>query len=651
MQLSARQQHMLGLICDTFVPGDGAVLPRATDFGTVEAITALLGENPRQAEQQALLRVLDLWDSRIFAYFNGFGTRRFSELSPAERESLLLRLAGSRLGPVRSVFQALKNATLTAYYAGSGPGGHHPYWDAIGYSDPPGPLPEAAAPPLNPARPHADTTLDCDVVVVGSGAGGGVAAAVLAAAGLEVIVIERGDYLDDADFGLGELEGLRRLYAPAPSVTSEGQLALVAGTCLGGGTVVNWSTSLRTPDEVRAEWARSGVPQFAGEEYTAALDAVSDRLGVNLDHSPVSARDAVLERGLEALGWHVGQLPRNVRDCDASVECGRCGFGCRLGAKQSVTKTWLADAEKHGARMLIGTRVESIQLERGRATGVLARTRDGHEVRVRSRAVVAAAGAIQTPALLLRSGLRNANIGRYLRLHPATAVFGVFDEEIRGWEGGMQTRYSAEHRDLDGAGYGVIYETGPMTPAMTVGFTSWTGAAEHQALMADFARTATVGIITRDRDHGSVRVDRGGEPIVRYRLSGHDAAHVAAGIEGATQILEAAGAQRIFSGHQSRAMYEPAHAGTRTGFLAQCHDTGYGPGRIAMGALHIMGSARMGGSSATSAVDPDGAAWEVPNLVVADGSCFPTASGVNPMLSIESIAYMNATRLAARLTS
>ncbi|WP_227980156.1 GMC family oxidoreductase N-terminal domain-containing protein [Nocardia spumae] len=650
MEPTARQRAALGMICDTFTPGDGAELPSATELGSVDTVFEILRRNPRASERKQLTTLLDLWDSRWIGLLLGNGPRHFSALTPEQRERALLRLGNSRIAVKRTLFQALKQAALLSYNVTPGPGGSNPMWRAIDYPGPPGTLPAAAAPALSVLRPTEPTTLSCDVVVVGSGAGGGTAAAVLAAAGLDVLVLERGSYYDDRDFGNGELDALLRLYAPGPPATEEGQITLVAGSCLGGGTVVNWSTSLPTPEDVRGEWAGLGVPQFATGEYGAALDAVCARLGVNDRHSPLSARDDVLERGATALGWHIDTLPRNVGDaCDAGVECGRCPYGCRVGAKQSVTKTWLADAAAHGARFVVDANVRRIIVNNGRAEGVSAVDSQGLPIEVRARAVVVAAGAIQTPALLRRSGLGNKNIGRYLRLHPAAAVFGVFDDPIRPWEGGMQARISRHHRDLDGDGYGVIYETGPIHPGMGVGFMNWRGAAAYRRNLLDLGRSVALGVITRDRDHGSVRVDRQGEPVVSYRLSDRDRDHLHTGIAGAAQILEAAGARRIYSGQQAGPAYEPGGSGSHAEFVAACAAAGYGPGQCAMGALHIMGSARMGGSAEFSATDPDGATWDVNNIVVADGSCFPTASGVNPMVSIEAIAYMNAKRLAARL--
>ncbi|SDL30400.1 GMC family oxidoreductase N-terminal domain-containing protein [Streptomyces indicus] len=649
MQLDSRQRAALTAICDTFAPGDGASIPSAGALGAVPLAEGLAGAMPRARDRKQLATLLSVWDTRLGGLVLGTRGRRFSELAPAAREELLLRLGGASSERKRVLFQALRGLATSAYLLAPGESGTSPVWEAIGYPGPLGVKPDAPRPPLAPLSPTADTTLDCDVVVVGSGAGGGTAAAALAGAGLDVVVLERGGYFDDADFDGGELSGLSRLYASGPSATAEGQVSLVAGSCLGGGTVVNWTTSFRTPDEIREEWASLGAGQFAEKEYTQALDAVTERLSVNTDHSTASARDTVMERGLRALGWHVDAMPRNVVGCDTGTDCGRCGYGCRLGAKQSVTKTWLADAEAAGARLVIDTAVRTVDVQQGRAVGVRGTTTAGHAVTVRARAVVVAAGAIQTPALLRRSGLTDATIGRYLRLHPATAVWGLFDEEIRPWEGGMQTRYSREHSDLDGRGHGVIYETGPGNPAALQGFMNWRGGTAHLAALKDLPRTAGVGIITRDRDSGVVKVARDGEPVPHYRLSDRDAAHLHAGVEGAARILAAAGARRISSAHQAGPAYEPGRSGTFEEFAVACRNAGYRPGRCAIAALHIMGTARMGGSRDTSATDPDGATWEVPNIVVADASCFPTSSGVNPMISIEAIAYMNATRLAERL--
>lgn len=652
MELSQRQRRSLEAICETFCPPANG-LPDAIELGVPDAVLQLAGRDPRQAARRELTQLLGLWDTAALTALGGGGPHRFSTLSRERREAVLRSWRDSRVPQRRAAFHALRKAALLTYYGLPAPeGGPSPVWEAIGYPGPLGPPAATAPKPLTPLAVTEDTTLDCDVCIVGSGAGGGVAAAVLAAAGLDVVVLERGGYYDDGDFDGGELSALTRFYAGAPTATHDQSVGLIAGSCLGGGTVVNYSTSFRTPDDVRAEWAAHGVPAFASGDYAASLDAVCDRLGVNQEHNDPSTRDRKLRDGALALGWHVDAMPRNVSGaCDQGAECGYCGLGCRRGAKQSTAKTWLLDAYRTGARIVVGVDVERVAVEGGAARGVAGRTDGGHRLTVRSRAVVAACGAIHTPALLKRSGLRNPNIGKHLRLHPATAVWGVYDEELRPWEGTMQALYSDQHRNLNG-GYGVKYETAAAHPHLAVPFFPWRDAHQHHELMQTLSHSVAFGVLLRDRDGGEVRVGRDGQPVVRYRLSPFDLGHLRTGIDGAAQMHEAAGAQRIFSSQSDWVAYEPNAAGargSRARFMQDADACGYAAGRCQLASFHIMGSARMGGSPATSACDPDAQTWDVRDLHVLDGSAFPTASGVNPQISIQAIAHMAARGIAARL--
>ncbi|GAB2976859.1 GMC family oxidoreductase N-terminal domain-containing protein [Nocardioides montaniterrae] len=645
MAFSEKQIAAMRLIADTFVPGTDD-MPAASETRSVDFALRMAERNPRAAEVKQLKLLLAGWNSRGLGLALTGKPRRFSDLPTAEREAALRSLRDSRIGAKRALFCALKGASIGPYYMAGG----ESVWDAIGYPAPPGVIDNPPAPTITPVPVTGDVTLDCDVVIVGSGAGGGTVAGVLSEAGLDVIVLEAGQMHDERDFDGSEEHGFGELYAAAPAATTEGQMMLLAGAGLGGGTVVNYSTSFRTPDHVRKEWAGHGVPQFDTDEYAGAMDAVYDRLGVNSDSSAASSRDAIMERGAAALDWPAAPMPRNVKGCDQGIECGRCGLGCRIGAKQSTAKTWLADAAGRGSRILTDVKVRSIDRSGGRASGVTGRTSNGHTVTVRARAVVAAAGAIQTPALLQRSGLTNPNIGKNLRLHPATAIMGVLDERVEPWTGGMQTRYVDQLADLDGEGYGVIFETASMTPGFASSFIGWRNGADHLQRMKQSAHIAGIGVLLRDKDSvGTVKAGKDGEPVVRYTLSPGDTDRMLRGFDGAAQILEAAGAHTIYSPHQAIAEYFPGKQGSRQAWVAECRRLGFAPGKVAVGSFHILGSARMGGSPTTSAVDPDGQAWDLPGLYVMDGACFPTASGVNPMISIESIAYMSAKRLAAKL--
>jgi long-chain-alcohol oxidase len=648
MELNARQLAALEDICETFCPsGDGTL--NARELGVAQAVVEAVSLNPRASERQQLATLLSLWNTPVLGAAGGAGFKRFGDLSAEDRERVLLSWGDSRVPQRRAVFEALRKGALLFYYMLPGPGGtRNPAWDHIGYEGPLGQL-ESAPPKALPITPiDRDQQLECDVVIVGSGAGGGAAAGVLAAAGHDVIVVESGDYYDDEDFDGSELKALTQFYMGAPNASHDQSISLLAGACLGGGTVVNYSTSFRTPDDVRQEWAGHGVPAFTAGEYTTSLDAVCERQGVSQEYNSPSTREQKLQEGCVSLGWHVDAMPRGVRNCVQGKECGYCGLGCRVGAKQSVVKTWLSDAATGGARTIVRTKVERVVTEGGAARGIEARTVEGHRVTIRARAVIVACGAIHTPALLRRSGLSNPNIGRHLKLHPASPVWGVFDEELKTWEGTMQALYSDQHRNLHD-GYGLKYETAPNHPHLYINFVPWRGADQHLSLMEGLGNSIPIGVLLRDRDGGEVRVGRDGEPIVRYRLSPFDTDHLRTGIDGAAQILESAGARRIFTSQSRLVSYEPDGNGARQRFLADADAAGYGNGQIRLGSFHIMGSARMGGSPATSACDPTGQTWEIRDLYVFDGSSFPTASGVNPQISIQAIAHMGARGLAARL--
>jgi choline dehydrogenase-like flavoprotein len=603
--------------------------------------------NPRPGERAQFLQLLDIWDSHLHSLLSVGRWTSFSALPMETRVRVLLSWADSGLGRRRGVFQALRKAVgfLYVMLPGAG-GGASPVWSQIGY---PGPLgPQKPKPrPLNPIVSQGDMELSCDVCIVGSGAGGGVAAAVLADAGREVVVLEAGGYYDDADFDGAELGGFQRLYLEGGfAATADQSVGLLAGECLGGGTVINYCTSFRTPDDVRAEWAAAGVPWFTSEAYTRSLDAICARLSVNSEHNRVSAREQALQRGLGALGWHAAKMPRNVVGCEQGKICGYCGYGCSLGAKQSSAKTWLVDAQAKGARLVTETRAQRVRIEAGAATGVEARSPKGFRITIRCKTVVVACGAIHTPALLLRSGLRNEHIGRHLHLHPVSNVCGVFEEEIRPWEGTMQAIYSDEHRFLTG-NYGVKYETTALQPVIAVAVLPWREPEQYRSLLGKLANTTAIGVLVRDRDGGRVSLDREGNPVTQYALSEFDRAHLRSGFIGAARILEAAGARQIFSPHAKWCAYEPGRSGSLQSFTQAMDAAGWNSGQLALFSFHMMGSARMGSSRKNSATKPDGETWEVRNLFVMDGSSFPSASGVNPMISIEAIAHHNAFALGA----
>ncbi|MGA9533283.1 MAG: GMC family oxidoreductase, partial [Anaerolineales bacterium] len=556
-----------------------------------------------------------------------------------ERTEILRGWMQSRFNVRRQAFQAVKRMALFLFYA-SVPAGDrvNPTWVAFDY-EPPSPT-EGVDNPIQPEQITGPTQLETDVIIVGSGAAGGLMAEELTAAGLDVIVIEKGGCRTASSFDGYELEGNAELFEKGGALTTADLgMVVLAGSTLGGGTVVNWSTSLRTPDIVRQEWAQEyGFEGVDGSHYEASLSAALTRIHANPTESSPNPQNQALARGVEALGHQVQVIERNVNGC---VDCSYCMFGCRYQAKQSALVTTLLAAYQRGARVLVDCRVERVRIENGRAVGVSAQfERDGrsHPVDVSAKAVVVCAGAIHTPALLLRSGLRNRNIGRHLRLHPVTAPIGIYEQPIRSWDGPPQTRLSEAWADLDGRGYGFRLEVAPAHPGLWASALPWTSGRDHKRLMAQLDRLANVIAITRDRGSGWISLDRAGDPVLNYQLDPYDAGHLRRGMEEAIRVHRAAGAIKILSPHSQPVVYERGQ-GSFDDYLEEVRGKSMAPNRIGLFSAHQMGSCRVASDPSHGAVRPDGQTWEVERLFVADGSVFPTACGVNPMVPILATAH------------
>jgi choline dehydrogenase-like flavoprotein len=431
--------------------------------------------------------------------------------------------------------------------------------------------------------------------------------------------------------------------------TDDQSIGLLAGSCLGGGTVVNYTWCFRPPDFVRADWNdRFGLSDWAGPDFDDSLDAVWERISISSESSIPSPRDHAMRRGLEELGWHSEAMQRNCKGCTEEV-CRLCHYGCQIGAKQSTLKTWLQDAYDNGARIVVNCPVDRMLIDGGEARGVEALTADGHKLTVRSRAVALAAGAIHTPAIMVRSGMDGPAVGKNLMLHPVLITWGVFDEEVRPWEGTLGATFSDELLDM-GEGYGIKYEHAATPPSILAIFAPWRGSRESAELMQSLRYTAGYGALQRARDGGEVVVGSDGLPTPRWELSDFDRDVMRRGLDGAAQILEAGGARRVYSSHAGWVSYEPGSGGGRESLLEAADRYGWGTAQVTLGSFHLMGTARMGRSREDSVCDSSGEAWDVKNLYVVDGAVLPTGLGVNPMVTIEAAAHKIAGGLAARLS-
>ncbi len=590
---------------------------------------------------------------------------RFSSGTQAEQERFLLAWAHSRLGIKRQGFHAVKRLVLFLTYAKALERGVNPNWPSVGYA---APRPRASQPAREPSdgsieslRPANETTLEADACVVGTGAGGSVIAAKLAESGHRVIALEAGPYRTADAFTQREAEAYDTMFQGHGVLTTrDAAFSVLAGQTAGGSSTINWMTCLKPPRWARDEWEREcGLAGVASPAFDSFIDEVWSRLHVNVDESLVNPSNDVLRRGSEALGYRLGVdydvIPRNANGC--AGRCDFCFFGCIYDAKQSALVTYLPDAYRAGARFLFDTKADSVNIEGGEVRGVEATYReDGRTipVHVRVRTVVAAGSAIQTPALLLRSGIRSPGLGRGLRLDPTTALFGEFPSPIRMWSGPMQTIVVNRFQDADEGHHGPWLESAPGHPGLSALAIPWSGGRAHKDAMRRLDRAASTIVLVRDVAEGRVTIDARGEPVLEYRLSTRDRRNLTRGLQEAARIQRAAGALRMGSLHLRECSVgdgtSPIRATEFDEFLDRLGRLGIRENGVALFSAHPMGSARAGTDPKTSAAKPTGESRDVRNLWIGDGSLLPTAPGVNPMISIMALAARTAGFIRERLS-
>ena len=499
------------------------------------------------------------------------------------------------------------------------------------------------------------SVLRADAVVIGTGAGGATAAARLAEAGLDVIVLESGPLLYGADFDEREAEMFERLYADGGLRSSDDLgVSIVQGVTAGGSTTVNWMIMLRTPEWVLDEWTqRHGTVGMSAAEMVPVFARIEQELHARRvpddAHSP---NNRIILDGAAKLGWSSQQAVINARGC---IRTGFCGYGCRSGAKQGTLETYLPRAVAAGARLVTNAEAQRIEfIERGGAfptkrVVVQHRQADGRvrDVGIEAKVVVVAGGAVGTPSLLQRSGLGGGAVGKYLRLHPTTGLLGVYEREIYASGGIPLTSVCDEFHQLDAHGYGVWIETPPMHPALSATACPGIGAA-HRERMLKFRNTGTLIVLTRDgadreQSNGEVRTRRDGSLSIRYALGRRDRAHALAGLEAAAQLHFAAGATEVISGHARPVILRHPDE------IPRLRSRPMGPNDIPFFSAHVNGTARMGTHPRTAATDPHGERFGAPGVFVADGSLLPTAPGVNPQETIFALSTIIAERIASRV--
>ncbi|KAK8958115.1 Long-chain-alcohol oxidase FAO2 [Platanthera guangdongensis] len=506
---------------------------------------------------------------------------KFSDMTLQRREDVLKKWNREKIFiPLRIVFLVVKSFCFTIFFSMTNEDSENVSWKAIGYrvqkdenpqkTEKQRPLERGIVETLHEndsslitamaekgLEVKADTlqnlhVVECDAVIVGSGCGGGVAAAVLATSGHKVIVLEKGNYFTSEDYTSLEAPAMDQMYESGGVLpTLDARMMILAGSTVGGGSAVNWSACIKTPDHVLHEWAEDlNLPIFQSSEYFSAMDQVCERLGVTESCKKEGFQNRVLRKGCQNLGLEVEFVPRNSSE---NHYCGSCCYGCRSGEKKGTDTTWLVDAVNHGAVILTGCKAQNFLFEniqsverkkkKKKCVGLIARSlgKDMKKsIRIQAKVTISACGSLLTPPLMIASGLQNPNIGKNLHLHPVAFVWGYFPDsvpDIKGakFEGGIITSL---HRPK---GSRVIIETPAIGPAAFSSLIPWVSGIDMKNRMTKYGRTAHLFALVRDRGSGIVLK----EGRIEYSLDPRDEEEIREGLRASLRILIAAGAEEV----------------------------------------------------------------------------------------------------------
>ena len=503
----------------------------------------------------------------------------------------------------------------------------------------------------------------CDVAIIGSGAGAGITAEILTKAGLQVVIIEEGPLKSSSDFNQKESEAYPQLYQEsAARKTEDKAINILQGRCVGGSTTVNWTSSFRTPASTLAFWQeRFGLKSYTVDALSPYFEQAERRLNIVPWLAPPNENNDLLRRGAAKLGIPAQAIARNVKGC---WNLGSCGMGCPTNAKQSMLVTTLPAALDKGARLLTETRAERLELRNGRVTALLCRSLESKSalgqqiqgqsaIKIVAKHYVLAGGAINSPAVLLRSGAPDPHgrLGKRTFLHPVVMSSAVFEQKVEAWNGAPQTIYTdhfLETQAIDGP-IGYKLEAPPLHPLIFATTVPGIGKSQHDLLKA-FPHTHTLLALMRDGFHddapgGQVKLRGDDSPVLDYALSDYIMEGGRRALLSMMEIQFAAGALQVLPMHE----------------LAQPY-TVWSQARDAVNALpmkplltkvvsaHVMGGCGLAGTEVLGVTRPDGVHWQLDNLSIHDGSLFPTSIGANPQLSVYGTVNRLAQALAKKLS-
>ena len=479
-----------------------------------------------------------------------------------------------------------------------------------------------------------------EVAVIGSGAGGGIAANLLNQK-YEVGIFDKGHFPNGETNN--ETFGYHNFYETNAIQQTRGyKVQLLAGMGIGGGTSINWTTSLRTPDNILSEWdaLTQQNNHFNSDSFNKSLDYICQNLNVDETNNKIPQKEIKLAQGLELNKTSYKIIPRNTKNNDC-LESGFSTFGHSDDTINSSYKSWFSKDKFNEENIYSNTHVKSLSISNGKATHVNVE-HNGQSYTVAVEKVVLASGSLNTPKILLNSGYKNKHLGQHLKLHPVSGVAGKFSELQNPWAGSMQGIYSDDNL-FRKDNYGYLLEGLPMHPSLFFPF-----FPNNQDNFGDFISSYNYWsgsiVLTSDTSSGSI-INKNPQHLWKYNLNNFDHENLLHGIESLVKANFLAGAEEIMVATSPTMHWKRESNEDIESFIGKVRKVRNEPFRILLGSAHQMGTARIHPNPSEGVVDLNGKVHGLENVYITDSSTFPRCSGVNPMITIQAMSHFLASKI------
>jgi len=479
-----------------------------------------------------------------------------------------------------------------------------------------------------------------EVAVIGSGAGGGIAANLLNQK-YEVGIFDKGHFPNGETNN--ETFGYHNFYETNAIQQTRGyKVQLLAGIGIGGGTSINWTTSLRTPDNILSEWDALTQQNnyFNSDSFNKSLDYICQNLNVDETNNKIPQKEIKLAQGLELNKTSYKIIPRNTKNNDC-LESGFSTFGHSDDTINSSYKSWFSKDKFNEDNIYSNTQVKSLAISNGKATHINVE-HNGQSYSVAVEKVILASGSLNTPKILLNSGYKNKHLGQHLKLHPVSGVAGKFSELQNPWAGSMQGIYSDDNL-FRKDNYGYLLEGLPMHPSLFFPF-----FPNNQDNFADFISSYNYWsgsiVLTSDTSSGSI-INKNPQHLWKYNLNNFDHGNLLHGIENLVKANFLAGAEEIMVATSPTMHWKRESNEDIESFIGKVRKVRNEPFRILLGSAHQMGTARIHPNPSEGVVDLNGKVHGLENVYITDSSTFPRCSGVNPMITIQAMSHFLASKI------